>query len=231
MPSHPTPQPTIATHAVLAGLTPLIPIPFLDDLIYTYLMRSLVRKLAGTHKYQLSEGDVRILASQPTGCGLGCVVPVLIYPFKKVLRKILYFLEWKRATDIISRTYCEGYLLDEALGEGWLETHGSTQVRTAINVVLARTNTSPIKGAVYGVVKQSKGTMKGLTNTLQSFFSKGKRNTPETEVAKAVNEVENESTMENFIEQIQRAIGNLPAEFLQNLKTELGKELNNKNHQ
>jgi hypothetical protein len=224
-----TPQSVITTHAVLTGLTPLIPVPFIDDVIYSYVMRSLVRRIAASHKHELTEHDVRVLASQPGGCGLGCVATLLIYPFKKVLRKILYFLEWKRATDVISRTYCEGYLLDEAVKEGWLESHNASRVREAINAVLVRTNTSPIKGAVYGVVKQSKGAMKGLTGTLQGFLSRSKRDTNETEVAKAVTEVENEATLENIIEQLQRAIGTLPVEFLQNLKHELGLELAHKN--
>jgi len=223
-----TPHPIITTHAVLAGLTPLIPVPILDDLVYNYLLRSLVRGLAASHHKNLRDEEVRALATQPAGCGLGCFATLLIYPFKKVLRKILYFLEWKRATDVISRTYCEGYMLDVAFDEGWVEKHGAVRVRAAMDAVLARTNTSPIKGAVYGVVKQSKGTMKSLTGLLESLLSRVKRNTKDSEVAQAVTEVENEEVLKKLIDQLQRAIGTLPAEFLQNLKAELARELDNR---
>src|SRR4051812_37093618 len=120
--STPTPHPIIATHAVLTGLTPLIPVPVLDDLLYTYFMRSMVRRLAAANGHNLKGDEVKTLSAQTGGCGLGCFATLLIYPFKKLLRKVLYFLEWKRASDLISRTYCEGYLLGAAFSEGWVET-------------------------------------------------------------------------------------------------------------
>ena len=42
----PNNQGTIATHAVLAGLTPLIPVPVVDDIAKNYFRRRMVRGLA-----------------------------------------------------------------------------------------------------------------------------------------------------------------------------------------
>src|SRR5688500_5976683 len=106
-------QNLLVTHAVLTGLTPLVPIPFVDDQIYAYFMRSLVQHLATSQGRTLSGSDITSLAAHPSrGCALGCLGSVLLYPLKRVMRKVFFFLEWKRAVDTISHTYYQGYLID-----------------------------------------------------------------------------------------------------------------------
>jgi hypothetical protein len=144
-------QHLLVTHAVLAGLTPLVPVPWVDDQLYLYALRSMVQRLGAAHGKKLPSDDIEVLIAQTgRGCALGCLGSVLVYPIKKVLRKLFFFLEWKRAVDTISHTYYRGYLLDAALAEGWLDKHGAARLRAAIDTVLAGTNTSLVSRAVFG---------------------------------------------------------------------------------
>src|SRR5688572_1982144 len=147
-------QRQIILHAVLAGLTPLIPIPILDDVVKTYFKRRMVRKLAASHSQSFADAEVAALADDPdTGCLGGCLTTVFVFPLKVVFRKIFFFLEWKRAVDVVSHTYYQGYLIECALAERWVAPFGprdARQVRAAIDGVLTQLNTSLIERSVRG---------------------------------------------------------------------------------
>src|SRR5919201_2781678 len=106
----------LVAHAVLVGLTPLIPVPVVDDLAKNYFRRRLVRRLAAASGRGLTEAELGALLSEPGGgCVRGCLGAVLIYPLKAVFRKVFYFLEWKRAVDLASRTYHFGYIVNYSM--------------------------------------------------------------------------------------------------------------------
>ena len=158
---------------------------------------------------------------------MGCLGSLLLYPFKKVLRKIFFLLEWKRAVDTISHTYYYGYLIDAALSEGWMDKHGATHVRSAIDSVLARTNTSLVTRAVYGVVKRSKGILKGAGQLLTRYLSSAKGTPDQKKVAQAAASVEEteKTKLGGLTSQLQAAIATLPAEHFQQLRQDLAAEL------
>lgn len=221
-----SPQHLLVTHAVLAGLTPLIPMPLLDDLFYGHFLRSMVKRLAAAHARELGSEEVEILAAHTgRGCGLGCLGGLLLYPLKKMLRKIFFFLEWKRAADTISHTYYFGSLIEAALEEKWIETYGAARVRAAIDGVLARTNTSLITRAASGVVGGSKGLLKSLGQLLLRALPDARRTASEAEVAQAVAAVEEEERLGGLVNRMQSAIAALPAEHFQQLRGELAREL------
>ena len=224
-------QQLLVTHAVLSGLTPLILIPFVDDQVYAYFLRSMVQRLAASHGQELAPQEVKMLADQPGGsCLLGCLGGMVLYPLKKIFRKIFFFLEWKRAVDTISHTYYQGYLLDAALAEGWLDTHGAARVRAAIDAVLARTNTSLVTHAVYGVVSQSKGILQGVGKSLSSYLSGVKAVPGQDKVTKVTRAVDNVQAEEgarlgSLTSQLQRALSSLPVEHFQQVRQEVAAEL------
>jgi hypothetical protein len=228
MPSNDSTQDILVTHAVLTGLTPLIPIPFVDDLVYSYFLCSMVQRLATAHGMQLTPDAVQTLAAEKGGsCLLGCAGTVLLYPLKKIFSKIFFFLEWKRAADIISRTYYQGFLIDAAFQTGVLPDAAAT-VRAAIDRVLARTNTSLVNRAAYGVVNQSKGALKSAGALLVSFLPKAGKATSDAEVGQRVAAVEEEEKQQvrGIVGRLQAAIANLPSEHFEELRGELERELN-----
>jgi hypothetical protein len=221
-------QNLLVTHALLTGLTPLVPIPFVDDHIYAYFMRSLVQRLGTAHGKTFSATEMETLSAQKgRGCALGFLGSVLLYPVKKVLRKIFFFLEWKRAVDTMSHTYYYGYLIDAALSEGWLNAHGAPRIRTAIDAVLLRTNTSLVTRAFYGVVSQSKGILSSAGQLLTRTLDNNKARPSQAKVAQAVAGVEEQgkAKLGGLTDQVQAVIGSLPVEHFEKLKQELAAEL------
>jgi hypothetical protein len=224
-------QRQIILHSVLAGLTPLIPIPFVDDLVKTYFKRRMVRKLATTQAQFLIDKDVATLADDPdTGCLLGCLTTVIVYPLKAIFRKIFFFLEWKRAVDVVSHTYYQGYLIESALGEKWLTPLGprrAEEVRAAIDNVLLQLNTSLIERAVKGIFKQSQAAVKGAARLLQNRLRALRRKPSEEQVAEAVEALEEqeERELEGVVGQLQNAINQIPSEHFEQLKEQLAHAL------
>ncbi len=74
-------QRSLITHAVLVGLTPLIPVPVLDDLVKSYFRKRLVRSLAASNGRSLSDAELNALVSEKEGgCLRGCLLTALVYP-------------------------------------------------------------------------------------------------------------------------------------------------------
>jgi len=222
MPVSPQSSPILLSHAVMGGLTPLIPLPLLDDLFYAQFLRSMANKLAQSHQKTLSSDEIKILTAQKgRGCALGCLGTVLLYPLKKILSKIFFILEWKRAADTIGRTYYFGFLLDGALESDLVSKYGAARVRAAIDAVLARTNTSFVARAALGVMNGSKSSIRNWAARLLGSTPRG---AGEHEVAQAAQNA-GENDLSAIFSQLQAAIGSLPSEHFENLTHELRREL------
>ena len=220
-------QRQVILHAVLAGLTPFIPIPFVDDVVKTYFKRRLVRQLAASHGQSFHDTDLATLADDAdTGCLTGCLTTMLIYPLKAVFRKIFFFLEWKRAIDIVSHTYYRGYLIDVAFAEGWVAPYGlrdAKQIRAAMDSVLAQLNTSLIDRSVRGIFRQSRSALRSAARLLQNGLRNLRGKPSEQDVAQVIEALEEQEEREvaGVINQLQNAINKIPAEHFEHLRTQL----------
>ena len=106
-------------HAVLVGLTPLIPIPILDDYVKNHVERRLTSEVARKRGVELDEKEVATLTGDEDGSMLGSIAKsVVTFPFKLIFRKLFVVLEVKRASDEASRSFHRAYLLDRALSAG-----------------------------------------------------------------------------------------------------------------
>src|SRR5512138_648522 len=106
----------ILVHALLAGLTPLIPIPFLDDWVKNIFLRRMVRAIASARGVTLGNAEVEALIQEDfwSGCVEGCLYSVL-YLLREIFSKIFFWIEWQRAFTLVSATCYAGFLLDAAL--------------------------------------------------------------------------------------------------------------------
>lgn len=150
----------ITPYAVLAGLTPLIPIPILDDLVKGFFYRKLVQSLAEAHHLALTSEEINALAEERSkGCVYGCVVGTFEFLIKRLIRKIIFILEWRRAIDLVAHTYYVGYLLDYAFAQGSYppgDTARAGRLRTAIEQTRAGANTHLVQRVVRDSFNQSK---------------------------------------------------------------------------
>lgn len=224
----------IITFSVMAGLTPFIPVPFIDDLAKTYFKRRMTRELAASYEQTLTEADVKTLSDDADeGCLRGCLIGILIYPLKWIFRKIFIFLEWKRAVDIVTRAYYQGYLIDYALDQRWIAPAGetdATQARAAIDRVLAEVNPSLIERAVKETFSQSKNMLKSAARMLQTNLRRLTRRASEEQVEQAMESVEREEEreVEGVVSRLQQSIGKIPADHFDRLRAMLEAEIKRK---
>jgi hypothetical protein len=227
-------QRSIITHAVLVGLTPLIPIPLLDDLVKGYFQRRMVRSLAAAHRRELKAEDVSTLTEERGGgCLRGCLGQAFIFPLKIIFRKIFFFLEWKRAVDLTSHTYHQAYLLDYALREGWLagvspDFRSAAEIRTAIDDVCRDAPIKPVESAIKLSFRQSKSMLLAGARVLERGLKRVTGRPDERQLSEAVTSVEadEEKEIEGVVNKLQNSIEAIPDEHFRTLRTQLAARLN-----
>jgi hypothetical protein len=142
MPEPPTPPPpepaaaageqaalrSAAGVSVMAGLCPLIPLPFVDDWAEGVVRRRAVRDLLRGRGLDPTPGDVEVLAGLERAARGGCVrtllwpvVKVSWYVVRKVFRKIVFVLAAHDAVNAAASLLVDVWLLRSALAAGVLD--------------------------------------------------------------------------------------------------------------
>jgi hypothetical protein len=213
----------LISHAVLVGLTPLIPVPIVDDLLKTYLERRLTREIAALSGVTLSEGDVKAIAEGP---GEGVFAQLgrgaLLLPVRLFFRKIFFVLEIKRASDAASATYHRGYLIDAAFAAGARPPSVDPgHLRAAIDATLAESPHSPIGGAIgiafdgsKSLLRQALGAMIGAIKAFGGVRT-------EQEVAEAVEDTENKGVVGSLTDRVRRAVETVPEAWFVEIESRL----------
>jgi hypothetical protein len=221
----------IVTHAVLAGLTPLIPLPVVDDLILNYFRRRMVRRLARAHGLTLPAKVTDALTTDHEGGFLrGCLTTAIVYPLKSIFRKIFYFLEWKRMIDLTSRTIHDGYLIDHAFAQGWLAPDGPyrpEQVSWAIHQVCREAPIKPVEAAVRIAFRQSRRKLVDGARLLERQFRRLRKQPDEESISVEMKALapEEEKELAGVVAQVENEIGQVSAGHFQQLKDELARRL------
>jgi uncharacterized protein (DUF697 family) len=192
---HPVPWfQRVTFYSVMAGLCPLIPVPFLDDRVLDAVKSRMTTVLARERGVALTERQRDYLSgtySVPKGClaragGLAFTLTVKLVG--KIFRKLLIFLAIKEATDVASRTFHEGYLLhllfDPATPPAW-PAPGRTgteereadawHARWAIERAVAETDPRPVNQAMKRAFRGSRGLMKESARVLGKAVRSGAR--------------------------------------------------------
>jgi hypothetical protein len=215
----------LVTHAVLVGLTPLIPVPLLDDLVKKYFRRRMVRGLAASAGRTLDEKELDALASEAErGCLSGCLFTVLVYPVKAIFRKVFYFLEIKRAVDLASRTYHFGYVISYALrprenGASPLDLYGAKAVNEAAQAACRDAPIQPVEAAIGGTFRKSRNVLRGAAALLAGSLRRVSGRAQPERVAEAIEaiEPEEERELEPVVTRIQRSMASVPEEHFRDL--------------
>ena len=125
---------------LLVGLSPLIPIPVVDDLITAALCRWRVKYLAAQYGLTLTKEEIKTLADlQQTGCLNEVKKRSVGYIVKEILQNMLFWLEAGRVANLLAQSYYDGVLLDYAFAEGLYKTGNPAEAqRLRHNIILVR---------------------------------------------------------------------------------------------
>jgi hypothetical protein len=151
-PLHTTFDWRIYADGTCAGLTALLPIPFVDLAFERYFRRRMPETIAKVRRMELAVGARRRFG-RGSGRFLsleGCfAIPVsfVLYIIKKVWRKLVYVLAIADATSLVSAYWQRAYLLDHLISAGHagpdVDWHRSAAV---FEKVLGETDASPLTG-------------------------------------------------------------------------------------
>lgn len=127
--------------ATMAGLSVLIPIPFVDDAFETFFRRRIPGAVARSRGRTVSHDVRAVLEEEDASRGWGCAtlpLRLVIGLLKRLSRKLLYFLTVKQATDRLSYYWYRAFLVDHMLAAGHLDdTDSARAAHQAMEQVLA----------------------------------------------------------------------------------------------
>jgi hypothetical protein len=145
--------------ATCAGLTALIPLPIVDLVFEAYFRRRMPDAIARARGRDLERlAALRLGRRHGGGLSLGgCLsmpIAVLRYILKKLWRKIVYVFAIADATTQVSEYWHRAYLIDHMVGAGHLGPGVDTERAVQVySLVMAETDTSPLKGLAREVVR------------------------------------------------------------------------------
>jgi hypothetical protein len=230
-PARPDHQGTLLTHTVLVALTPLIPVPFLDDMVKGYWERRMIRQLAEGHHLRIWDEEVRALAEGPRkNVVAGFAKGIVLAPLKKLLRKTFILLSGKKMVDLASQTYHLGWLIDHAFANAWCAPHGpcaAAEIRTAIERVMAGVPlaSSPVTNAIKVGLSRSQEVSNEVFDMVRARMGVLRRDPRDDEVAKMADDVADEGVVARVADNLRRALTEVPSEHFDELGERLRREL------
>ena len=146
----------VAGYSALAGLCPLIPVPFVDDIIIGRIHRRLYQKLCTRHDFYLTARDAKILTSKPSSFLAGAFKSLVLWPVKKIVRKVVYVLAVKSCADVAAAVFNEAWLLARTLEQNYVprdalargEKQALEQLRDAMIAAVAHVDPQPTQQAM-----------------------------------------------------------------------------------
>ncbi len=125
----------VAQTAFLVGLTPLIPLPFVDEFVRIRLLKRSFRRVGAALGVDLSPAVLRALSEDRQGMVAGCAVALIWWPIKKLFKTILYFLTIKESLDWICEGALRAEMVHHACLNGVLPDHPDRVRQTMLRVL------------------------------------------------------------------------------------------------
>jgi hypothetical protein len=168
----------VAFHAVASGLTPLIPVPFLDDFALRRVREQMVRDMLKEHGLPTPSKAVTVLAGSHLSVSLGGRIlsflkSIALFPVRKIFRRVFFVLWVKDCVDVASLSLHHGYLLQHALARGdldasKLEGDAPLKVQGAIDAACREQDTRLVNQLIGRLFKTSKLLLTEATQALLS---------------------------------------------------------------
>jgi hypothetical protein len=230
---------TIMYHSLLIGAALLVPIPFLDEKLATFLWKHMVADLAKSHNRNLTNDQLLALSYQSRfGMSEGCLF-LLKRIFRELLQEILFFLEWRKAIALATDAYYSGFLLNELFAYEGFDPAKASQYAVALQKAKQGVNMKLVQGVFRAQFRSSKSGFLSVVNWLSSITVGYARDSWASRKRKNADGAA-EQQMENFfemhrsrfqellndlIESLQSGIVSLPKEHFDDLRNKLFEEL------
>jgi hypothetical protein len=157
----------IYADATLAGLSTLIPIPFVDSTIEDHFRRRMVHSIAQQRSRALHPAAVRTLDESRLTSAVRQIVALplslTVGLAMRLSRKLIYFMSVKRAVDALSYYWRRAYLLDYMVRQGHLSDETTAPAAAAaLDAVLAQSGSGPFRWVAQQVVAHTPHVVKTI---------------------------------------------------------------------
>lgn len=158
--------PYVVRYALLAASCTWIPIPLVDGWAENKIRQRLTRLVLKDHGVELPTPALRAVANATAGGCLAIGWSLLVWPFKKALRYLLFVLTIKGMADTLSEVTHRALLTGHAADEGWLggvddpeaAVEQATRVRAAMDAAFRHVDTRLLERQVFGNLRTHRGT-------------------------------------------------------------------------
>lgn len=231
---------TVIYHAVLIGAALLVPIPFLDEKLATFLWKHMVADLARSHNKTLTNEQIQALSYQSRfAISEGCAF-ILKRIFQELFQEILFFLEWRKAISLATDAYYSGFLLNELFAYEGFDPAKAGQYAVALQKAKQGTNMKLVQGVFRANFRSGKGVLTSVAKWLSSITVGYVKDSWARRKRKKNAEVASDQQMENFfemhrsrfqellkdlIDSLQSGIVSLPKSHFDDLRNRLFEEL------
>ena len=174
----------VALHAVASGLTPLIPVPFLDEYALRRVREGMVRTILRERSFSPPDRTVTVLAGlhPREGSRLQQVFSKtalfsLRLTWRNPYRRMATALWVKDCVDMASTSLHHGYLLQHALGRGDLDARSlqvqatALRVHAAIDAACAEQDPRPVNQLLRRLFSTSKLLLSELSRALDNSLN------------------------------------------------------------
>jgi hypothetical protein len=145
--------------ATCAGLTALVPLPFVDLVFEGFFRRRIPRAVAGRLGMNLDPEVEKELGRKPFEISMvhGCLwIPLRVFKYvlRRIWRKVIYVLAIADTVDQVGYYWHRAYLIQHVLRDEYVGSKQQNPVASVVfHQVLKEADTSPIKAAAKRVVR------------------------------------------------------------------------------
>jgi hypothetical protein len=178
----PTPVQRVALYAVASGLTPLIPVPFLDEYALRRVREGMVRTILRERSFSPPDRTVTVLAGLHPREGsrlqqLASKAALFSFrlAWRKAYKRLATALWLKDCVDMASVSLHHGYLLHHALERGDLDAtslateDAPRRVHTAIDAACKELDARPVNQALRRLFAGSRLLVDELAKALENW--------------------------------------------------------------
>ncbi len=142
----------VILYSLFAGVCPLIPVPWVDDFVLRRVRRAGFRRLFRQGGAEPSSFQLDELTTDRSSWLRGCFAGLVLYPIKRIFRKIIFVFTLKDCVDAASRTFHELWLVrhltadwQAAPAEAAGGVAAAARLRRALDRALAETDPRPVE--------------------------------------------------------------------------------------
>lgn len=176
----------LAFYSLLGGLCPLIPVPFVDDIVLNFVRARMLQSLFREEGMTLSSAQSKLLRREPGGCLSGCFFGVILYIPRKIFRKVFFFLSIKGAADVASKLIHQGILMEHAIQAGHVdaerlatgEAAALEPAQAAYEATLKTLDHRPLDQVFWRMFRDSRRWSRSAARRLWGAYRTERRQTP-----------------------------------------------------